>query len=125
MATVLIVEDEEPIRNLLTRVIQREGHRVVSAGDGDTGLLLARDEKPDLIVSDLTLPSEPSGVFLVRALHAVCPGAPIVVATGRAVPEDHAALLAVGVKQILMKPFDLATVRGLLLKMLNPTPPAT
>jgi len=118
MATVLIIEDEEPIRNLLTRIIAREGHRVLSVADGDAGLATARDEKPDFVISDLTLPGDATGIPLVHALHRILPDAPIVIATGRSMPDDREELEATGVRHVLLKPFDLASVRNLIATLL-------
>ena len=55
-ATILIVEDEQDIRELLAYNLEKEGYATVQAADGKEGLDLARSRKPDLILLDLMLP---------------------------------------------------------------------
>ena len=54
--TILVIEDEADIRRFATRVLELEGYRVVSAGDGDDGLKLLREDCIDLVLLDLRLP---------------------------------------------------------------------
>src|SRR5260370_20839213 len=56
MPKILLVEDNEMNRDMLSRRLQRKGYRVVTAEDGEKGLLLARSEMPDLILMDISLP---------------------------------------------------------------------
>ena len=68
MATVLIVEDQIELRAIHSTYLQREGFRVLSAGDGDSALEIARAQHPDVIVLDQSLPRR-SGVEVARALQ--------------------------------------------------------
>src|SRR5262245_32160114 len=68
MATVLIVEDQIELRAIHSTYLQREGFRVLSAGDGDSALEIARTQHPDVIVLDQSLPRR-SGVEVARALQ--------------------------------------------------------
>jgi CheY-like chemotaxis protein len=56
MKTILVIEDETPIRAYIFKLLKAEGYRVFSAKDGDTGLILATDLHPDLIVCDVVMP---------------------------------------------------------------------
>ncbi len=56
MPKILLVEDNEMNRDMLSRRLQRKGYSVVTAEDGEKGLLLARSEMPDLILMDISLP---------------------------------------------------------------------
>src|SRR5713101_1422594 len=56
MPKILLVEDNEMNRDMLSRRLQRKGYSVVTAEDGEKGLLLARSETPDLILMDISLP---------------------------------------------------------------------
>ncbi len=56
MPKILLVEDNEMNRDMLSRRLQRKGYSVVTAEDGEKGLLLARSEVPDLILMDISLP---------------------------------------------------------------------
>jgi CheY-like chemotaxis protein len=69
MATVLIVEDQIELRAIHSTYLQREGFRVLSAGDGDSALEIARTQHPDVIVLDQSLPRR-SGVEVARALQS-------------------------------------------------------
>jgi two-component system chemotaxis response regulator CheY len=107
-ATILVCEDDPGLRLLLRLAIEPRGHRVVEAGDGETGILLARIVKPNLVVVDMRLPNC-SGIEVVRALRGE-PGletTPILMATGSAQPADHSAAEEAGVDAFVYKPFDV------------------
>ena len=69
MPKILLVEDNEMNRDMLSRRLQRKGYSVVTAEDGEKGLLLARSETPDLILMDISLPVM-SGWEVTRLLKA-------------------------------------------------------
>ncbi|MES2633325.1 MAG: protein kinase [Pseudomonadota bacterium] len=69
MATVLIVEDDDAIRNNIIRLLKLEGYEIVSAGNGRLGLEQARRHKPDLVISDVSMP-EMDGFELLEAIRA-------------------------------------------------------
>src|SRR5260370_7435793 len=69
MPKILLVEDNEMNRDMLSRRLQRKGYLVVTAEDGEKGLLLARSETPDLILMDISLPVM-SGWEVTRLLKA-------------------------------------------------------
>jgi CheY-like chemotaxis protein len=68
MTTVLFVEDQFELRAVHAAYLQSHGYRVVTAADGETGLQLARSERPDIIVLDHALPQR-MGVDVARAVH--------------------------------------------------------
>lgn len=83
MKKILVVEDDEVERELVRLTLEREGYSVVTAEDGARGFELAMSERPDLIVTDVSMP-EADGVQLVRsvrAAHAIA-ATPILVTTG-------------------------------------------
>ncbi len=69
MPKILLVEDNEMNRDMLSRRLQRRGYSVVNAEDGEKGLLLARSEAPDLILMDISLPAM-DGWEVTRLLRA-------------------------------------------------------
>ena len=74
-ATILIVEDEQDIRELLAYNLEKEGYATVQAADGKEGLELARSRKPDLILLDLMLPkmdglAVPLSIWSARFVHS-------------------------------------------------------
>jgi GAF domain-containing protein/ActR/RegA family two-component response regulator len=104
---ILIVEDEGDIAAMVSTLLRDKGYRPLVAHDGRTGLALALQEKPDLILLDLRLP-QMNGVQVLARLHEQKVKIPVVVVT--AVGSEELALhaLRVGVKDYVKKPFDLA-----------------
>jgi two-component system response regulator MprA len=113
---VLVVEDEERIRQFLQRGLTFEGYRVESAGDGASGLTLARDNPPDLVILDWMLPGM-DGLEVCRRLRAAGP-VPILMLTARDSVSDRVQGLDAGADDYLIKPFSfdelLARMRALL-----------
>lgn len=119
MATVLIIEDEEGIQQLLKRVVTMLGHAVHLAGNGADALSLAQQHAPDLIITDLSLPGKPNGIDLVRALRALKPDRPLVVTTGYTIGDRMDAIEAEGIQHILGKPFDILAARSLIVSLVG------
>ena len=67
-AKILVVDDEQPLVELLTTNLEREGYEVISANDGQTALELAERQKPDLILLDWMMP-EPNGLEVCKQLR--------------------------------------------------------
>lgn len=81
MATVLVIDDEEPIRRLLRLILTRAGHDVMEAGDGNEGLALLRDHNADLVVTDLVMPNK-EGIETIMELRRAHPATPIIAISG-------------------------------------------
>jgi two-component system response regulator MprA len=113
---VLVVEDDEPIADVLRRTLRQEGHEVRSAADGVEALAVAEEFVPDLVVLDLGLPKL-DGAEVLRRLRAES-DAPILVLTARAELDDRVEGLDSGADDYLVKPFErrelLARIRALL-----------
>jgi two-component system OmpR family response regulator len=116
MKRILVVEDEEKLVRLISRVLREEGYAVETAGDGRSGLSLALNETFDLLVLDWMLPGH-SGLQIVRALRAAEIGVPVLLLTARDQIEDRVEGLDAGADDYLSKPFAfpelLARVRAL------------
>lgn len=115
-STILVVEDEERIRQFLQRGLGFEGYRVQAAADGPTALELARENPPDLVLLDLMLPGM-DGLEVCRRLRAVSV-VPILMLTAKEAIDDRVAGLDAGADDYLVKPFAfdelMARVRALL-----------
>ena len=115
-STVLIVEDDPDTVNLVGLYLRRDGHKVLSARDGLSGLRLAREAKPDVIVLDLMLPRL-DGMEICRTLREES-STPIIMLTARVEEEDRLAGLDLGADDYVTKPFSpkelAARVRALL-----------
>jgi DNA-binding response OmpR family regulator len=103
-ATVLLVEDERKLRELVRSYLERAGLAVLSTGSGAEALTLAAEAAPDLVVLDLGLPDVP-GETVARELRAA--GAmPILMLTAKAGEEDRIAGLELGADDYVTKPFS-------------------
>lgn len=112
----LVVEDEAPLAALVRSYLEREGFEVVTAGDGETAVELAREREPDVIVLDLMLPGI-DGLEACRRIRTFS-DAYILVLTARAEEADKVAGLSTGADDYVTKPFSpgelVARVRALL-----------
>jgi DNA-binding response OmpR family regulator len=102
--TVLIVEDELKIRELLRGYFERDGFSVVTTGSGAEGITLATETNPDLIVLDLGLPDVSGETVAVEVRRTV--GVPILMLTARAGEEDRIRGLELGADDYVTKPFS-------------------
>jgi DNA-binding response OmpR family regulator len=114
--TVLVVEDEQILRETLTYNLAHEGYCVLSAGDGHAAIDIARRERPDLIVLDLMLP-QVDGFEVCRVIRQEM-AVPILVLTARDSEVDTVLGLELGADEYVTKPFALrpllARVKALL-----------
>ena len=104
--TVLIVEDERAIVEILKFNLQKEGYQTLEALDGQTGLALARSEDPDLILLDLMLPKL-SGFEVCAQLRRDGSAVPILMLTAREEENDKVQGLEAGADDYITKPFSM------------------
>jgi DNA-binding response OmpR family regulator len=113
--TILLVEDAPAVRSALRRCLEALGHEVREAADGRAALDELTRRSPDLVVLDLVLP-QVSGYEVCEALRASSAEAhrsvPVLVISGRVLPEDRAEALEAGADAFLAKPFGLAEFRA-------------
>jgi DNA-binding response OmpR family regulator len=107
MARLLLVEDDGDIGDSLGRVLGHEGHDVVRAGDGQSGLAQVMANRFDLVLLDLGLP-DLDGLEVCRRVREVRPDQPILVLTARAQEIDTVVGLDAGADDYVTKPFRLA-----------------
>jgi two-component system response regulator PilR (NtrC family) len=113
MDRILIVDDEADLVSTYERLLQRRGHRIVSAGSCREGLLVVERELLALVVTDLRLP-DGDGLDIVRAARRTTPHpTPSLVVTGFASEASRAAALAAGASGYLAKPFGAAALVSL------------
>lgn len=121
-ARILLIEDEVSMRTVLKDILESERFRVLTAGDGVTGLETTIREKPDLILLDIMLPKL-DGFALCRELRALTVTAPVLMLTAKGQVEDRVTGLDSGADDYLVKPFSadelLARVRALLRRALS------
>jgi len=105
MSTVLVVEDEREIRDLLRRYLERAGHAVLSTGSGAEAIRLVTQGAADLVVLDLGLP-DVDGTEVLREAREGGRRTPVVVLTARSAVEDTIHGLSQGADDYVTKPFS-------------------
>src|SRR5438477_953392 len=108
MARILVIDDEQPIRELLRHVLEKEGHEVVEAQDGKDALRLAEQSPPDLVITDIMMP-EQDGLEVIRALRRESPDLKMLAISGGGLLRSRALHVAnlLGAFDTLQKPFAL------------------
>jgi DNA-binding response OmpR family regulator len=104
MATVLVVDDEPIVREVVVRYLAREGHRTLEAGDGDAARGAIERSEPDLVVLDVMLPGT-DGLELCRWIRATSE-LPVIMLTARGEEADRIVGLELGADDYVTKPFS-------------------
>ena len=104
MKTILVVDDEAKIVQIARDYLEHAGFSVISAGDGQAAVALARDKQPDLIVLDLGLP-QIDGLDVTRAIRKAG-DTPIIMLTARGEESDKLIGLELGADDYIVKPFS-------------------
>lgn len=102
MARILIVEDEFPINNLISKNLSLVGHTCISAYDGITALKMINDNKPELVILDVMLPGL-NGFELISYIKDI----PVIFVTAKAELSDRLKGLALGADDYIVKPFEM------------------
>jgi DNA-binding response OmpR family regulator len=126
MTTILVVDDEPIVREVVVRYLRREGYRTLEAGDGDLAKTLVESEQPDLVVLDLMLPGV-DGLSVCRWIRARG-SLPIIMLTARGEEADRIVGLEVGADDYVTKPFsprELAARVRTVLRRTSPLPERT
>jgi len=107
-ATVLVVDDEPELCRALSKLLTRNGYRVLTAGNGEEGLDILRKESVDLVLTDLQMPRM-GGMDLLKAGQVVSPGTEFVIITGHGTIETAVDAMRAGAYDFIEKPFSTAT----------------
>ncbi len=118
MAKILIIEDSSEVQECLSWTARKLGHEVTEADTGDQGLELAKGQDFDLIVSDLHMPGKIEGVALIAKLRSSRPKTPVIVVSGYP-SESLDECYALGVKDFLVKPFELSFLSDVIERVLE------
>jgi CheY-like chemotaxis protein len=109
-ANILVVEDDRLNRELISKVLRHEGHRVVEACDGAIALEIFSMLRFDLVITDFVMPKL-NGIKFVEQLHSVQPQIPIIFITGYLSVISGKSILD-EVAEVLPKPFELDVLRS-------------
>ncbi|OGS45669.1 MAG: hypothetical protein A3J79_13855 [Elusimicrobia bacterium RIFOXYB2_FULL_62_6] len=119
MATrILLVDDEELVRNYVTRALKSRGYEVTVAVDGASATALIQKEEFDAAICDLKMP-DMRGEEVIREIKTRCPRIPVIVITGSVSNISNPILPMITVEAFLIKPFGINEIRDMLEKVLK------
>jgi CheY-like chemotaxis protein len=123
-STILVVDDEQSVREITTAVLRELNFRVITANDGTDALIRVVENRAALcgVVTDLNMPHM-DGLKLVRTLKHMLPGMPVLVCSGRVEDKQAHELAALGVVSVLHKPFDEVTFTAAIRQLMGMPPP--
>jgi len=120
---ILVIEDDAAIRRGVVDALQLDGYSTLEAGDGDSGLRLAREAGCDLVLLDLILPG-PDGLTILRAVREKHRALPIIILTARGEEAQRVEGLRLGADDYIVKPFSikelLARIEAVLRRAASP-----
>jgi phosphoribosyl 1,2-cyclic phosphodiesterase/ActR/RegA family two-component response regulator len=118
MKAVLLIEDDDALRSMIGALLEQRGWKVLGAEDGEAGISLARQHKPDVVVCDLLMP-RCNGYQVCRAIRATpeLHGTKIVMLSGRGYSTDKLNALEAGADEYLVKPVQPAELGATLLRL--------
>jgi len=112
-ARILVIDDEEAVRDILSRMLRTKGHLVDVAEDGDVGIERFKSQPFDLVFTDLGMPKM-SGWEVGKALKALDPAIPVIMITGWGMELDRGKMGESGIDLIISKPFNFDQVTELI-----------
>ena len=118
--TVLLVEDTEDNRFMMRRLLEMSGYRVVEATNGEEAVRLAKSERPDLILMDLSLPVI-DGLAATRAIRKLngLSKTPIIAVSAHDTSDFQSDALAAGCDSYITKPIDFSQLEQLIARLLG------
>jgi DNA-binding response OmpR family regulator len=125
MARILIIDDDDTLRGILTKGLTHAGHSVSQANNGRKGVALFRSDPPDLVITDLVMP-EQEGMETIKILHRDFPRIPIIAMSGGldGSPLYLDLTTRLGAACTLTKPFTFTQLKEAINEILAKSPPA-
>lgn len=115
--SILVVDDEENIRNLLSQILNPAGYDVLEAKDGKEAMRVVEEHSVDIVITDLAMP-EQEGIETVRALRRSHPGVKIIAMSG-AFGDQLRTVKILGADATIRKPIDCDQLCGLVARLLK------
>lgn len=116
--SILIVDDDEQIREVLSDMLSIDGHVVTACQDGNSALEKINDQNYDVMITDLGMPGM-SGLELASVVHENKPEMPIAMITGWGTQINHKEVSKVGIKAVLSKPFHLKEIKTMISELIS------
>ncbi len=110
MATILVVDDEQGMREFLTVLLEHQGYRVIAASDGEQALQLIVHQPPDLVISDVRMPKV-DGIGLLAGIRETHPHLPVIMMTAYASSDSTIQAMRLGADDYITKPFRIDEIR--------------
>jgi len=121
MARILVIDDEEPIRRLLSQALASAGHEVLEAADGREALRMHQERPSELVITDILMP-EQDGLEVIMALRRDTPDLKIIAMSGGGMFQQEAALQMaepLGAIATLRKPFGMRSLLEVVMHVLH------
>ncbi len=118
MANILLVDDEQSYRQLLSLVFEEEGHKIRVAKNGREGLELLKNEPADVVISDVRMP-DMDGISLLREARELLPDLGVILMTAFATVENARDAFILGADDFIQKPFDVEELKLIVKKTLE------
>lgn len=122
MAKILVIDDDRGIRQLLDTLLRHKGYDVLLAENGQKGLELFRQERPDVIVLDLKMP-EMDGLTVLRHVRSLNLNQPVIIYSGAWTPKTEQQVRALGITETVTKEAPLHRLEEAVQRALNPPDP--
>ena len=106
---ILVVDNEETTRETLLKILEREGYQVLMANDGQAALEIIKEQRVNVIVSDVCMPRM-DGNKLLKMAKAICPEVEIILMTGHGKMEMGVEALKEGAFDFIQKPFTMQSL---------------
>jgi len=111
--TILVIDDEKGLRDILSRTLTRRGWRVRTAETGEKGVAASREEDFDVVLCDIMMPGM-DGIAVLEILKRECPMTEVILVTGTPTDETSARAVELGAYAYLAKPYELSPLCALL-----------
>lgn len=121
MATILVIDDDAAVRRVLVRSLAAEGHEVLEAENGSSGLARFRERAPELVITDIVMP-QTEGIETIREIRRAAPQVKILAISGSSPPNSgHYLDVAkkLGADVTLMKPIRPAELRDVVAALID------
>ncbi len=118
MNSILIIDDDDQLRNSFKKLLDEEGYKVESAASGEAGLDIVKNESLDLVILDIRLPGM-NGIETFKKIHGIEPKLPVIIMTAYGTTETAIETTKLGAFDYILKPFDIPDMLELIKLALN------